>query len=153
LLIVGAFIHPGCGTDSKRGPNGSSDAGDMSNAGDAGNANGGSGAEGDGGACVPLTCAGTNGCGNYPDGCGGSLICNQSCSCTEGDFETTCPQRPCERVAGCNDSLCVYAPIECGGEACHLADCSGAGCEPVCTDAACDTALYPCGGDVCAGVA
>jgi len=105
-------------------------------------------------ACTPLTCSAASGCGTLEDGCGGSITCTESCSCTEGNFEAACPQRPCQTVVGCSASgSCEYAPITCGGQACAPATCTGDGCEDIlCTSATCTDKLYPCGDGVCANV-
>lgn len=104
--------------------------------------------------CVPKICADTEQCGTYEDGCGGTIACDASCVCTPNDFERTCPPRPCEVVAGCTDSRCMYAPVTCGEagaeKACVPVDCSGDGCGNVATAPGEEQKLYPCGGKVCA---
>lgn len=126
-----------------------------------GTATGGGAATGggdDGGStCTRVSC-GTQ-CGTIDDGCGGTLTCTQGCECTEQNFDTACPSRPCLSLTGCVDARCTYAEISCarsdGGMAvCAAAtSCSGPGCGPVCTgDAGCDDKLYACGGGVCADV-
>lgn len=101
-------------------------------------------------ACVPSTCA-ELGCGMHPDGCGGTLSCTEGCDCTPDDFETACPERPCETLAGCEAGRCTYAPVTCGAT-CAPSTCTGDDCGLLCTEAGCDQGLYPCGGGTCAGV-
>ncbi|RYZ65356.1 MAG: hypothetical protein EOP08_07165, partial [Proteobacteria bacterium] len=75
------------------------------------------GASSSGGSCTPKTCAETTDCGTYDDGCGGSLSCTGTCSCTPNDFESVCPPRPCETLAGCTEGKCAYQPVTCGDAA------------------------------------
>jgi len=104
-------------------------------------------------ACEARTCSDiADPCGSYDDECGGTINCDEGCECTEGDFELTCPQRPCERLAGCDDGTCIYSPVICGDELCSAEPCTGEGCELFCSEAGCDTGLYPCGGALCAGI-
>ncbi len=119
--------------------------------GSAGGTGGATGGGTGGGNCA--TCADTAGCGTYSDNCGGSIQCTNACACTEANFETACPSKPCQTLTGCSAGVCQYAAVTCGGAMCAPATCSGAGCEELlCTDASCTEKLYPCGGAVCAGV-
>lgn len=110
----------------------------------------------DGQACTPRTCAATDQCGSYDDGCGGTLDCRAACKCTADDFDTTCPPRPCEVAAGCQGGECQYAPVRCGAtgaeQACAPVACAGDDCGPIATTAGDTQGLYPCGGAVCKGV-
>lgn len=140
------------------GGSGGGGAGGGGGGGVTGGGNGGGGAEQDAG-CTARTCAGL-GCGVFTDGCGGMLTCTDSCECTEQNFDTACPSRPCLNLAGCVDFKCSYAPTSCqqpdaGTATCApTTTCSGAGCGRVCTnaDGGCDDKLYACGGGICAGV-
>lgn len=121
-----------------------------------GTATGGGGGDVDAG-CTPRTCAGL-GCGIFADDCGGMLTCTTTCECTEQNFDTACPSRPCMTLTGCTDFTCDYAPATCaqadgGTQTCTATPtCSGPGCGQVCTDAdgGCDNRLYACGGGICA---
>jgi hypothetical protein len=81
---------------------------------------------------TPDTC-GTDECGMVDDGCGGMVDCG-ACTCTDTNFETFCPSMPCAVATGCDENAeCVYAPTECGGQAC---DCPDDNCD--------DTSLRDC---------
>ncbi|MEB2313735.1 MAG: hypothetical protein OZ921_06510 [Sorangiineae bacterium] len=151
LLFTWPLVNCGGGDDS-RAPGSNSDAGD------AGSTDGSNPADGsDGSSCQPKTCADTDQCGTYDDGCGGTLSCQAACKCTPDDFEVTCPTRPCEVTAGCVNHVCQYAPVRCGAagaeQACAPVDCTGDGCGEIATAAGDESKLYPCGGSVCKDVA
>jgi hypothetical protein len=103
--------------------------------------------------CEPATCTslGEN-CGSFEDGCGGMITCTSGCACTDANFETECPQRPCRTLAGCDGGECQYEPVTCGGSTCGPQDCSGIGCDAICSQDGCDTGVYPCGDALCAEV-
>lgn len=102
-------------------------------------------------ACEPRACAPTD-CGNVDDGCGDTLNCTAGCACTEADFNDVCPPRPCQTVTGCENAVCVYAPVTCGAQTCLPAACEGDACELLCDDESCTEGLYPCGDARCAGI-
>lgn len=150
-LLAGALVH--CGgdvdnTDTDTNTDGGSSSGATTSSG---------GSSSSGGNCAPKTCADTAQCGTYDDGCGGTLRCESQCRCTSNDFDTTCPPRPCQVVAGCVDQVCQYAPVTCGtGGAerqCAPVACEGEGCGNVATTAGDEQKLYACGGSVCSGTA
>lgn len=151
ILLTGGLVH--CGGTAPDGPGTKSGR-------DGGPGGGGTGIDdrdaGGGAVCEPKTCADTEQCGTYDDGCGGTLRCDEACACTPNDFEVTCPPRPCEVVAGCVDGQCQYQPVTCGGpgdeQACAPVECEGEGCGNVATQPGETDKLYACGGQVCAEV-
>lgn len=146
----------GAGGGSTGGGGGGTSGGGTGGAG--GGSTGGGGGDVDAG-CTPRTCAGL-GCGVFSDDCGGMITCTATCECTEQNFDTTCPSKPCMTLSGCVDFKCNYAAATCaqadgGLQTCEpTPSCSGAGCGQVCTEAdgGCDSKLYACGGGVCANV-
>ncbi len=148
----------GGATGGGGGATGGGGGGGSTGGGTGGGATGGGGGDVDAG-CTPRTCAGL-GCGVFGDDCGVMITCTATCECTEQNFESACPSRPCMTLSGCVDFACNYAQATCtqtdgGAQACAATPtCSGPGCGQVCTDAdgGCDSKLYACGGGICANV-
>lgn len=162
VLLAGTLVH--CGGESSNG-NGNGNNNNDNDGGSSGlpgsssgqtSSGGGDGGGKDGAACTAKTCAETEQCGSYDDGCGGTIRCEASCRCTANDFETTCPPRPCEVVSGCLNQVCQYSAVACGAagaeRACAPVACDGEGCGNVATTAGDDQKLYACGGSVCAAM-
>lgn len=135
LLLMGLVVHCG-GSTSEGGPastQGAEDSGTSP------------------GQCAPKACTDTEQCGTYDDGCGGTVRCEAKCSCNDSNFETVCPQRPCEVVAGCSAGQCTYVPITCGNSLCKpITACAGDECGNVATAAGQTDRLYSCNGKICA---
>jgi hypothetical protein len=99
------------------------------------------------GACAAKQCS-VGQCGQVSNGCDNILDCGacpsgQECvaneckacttpdclqptSCTAATYLADCPQRPCQEVAGCENSVCTFKPFECASNnACPYQECSG----------------------------